>query len=163
MTEQTPIKRAVCRVVYKTGSILRNNFRCGSWFLPIVGIFFIYDAIFNIFNPPFLFPSTQNIIFNLTNILISIFFTTGGAILVSTKFCRKEIKLEDYVNSKIIQILLFITFIPTFTCIGISLYLIGINIKSLIFSVFITLIMGTLACIFIYLLSWCPKINKRAE
>lgn len=158
MTEQTPTKKAVCKVVYKIDSTIRNNFRCGSWFLPIVGIIFVIEAILN-FPHQFIFP-TENIIFTLTSILMSIFFITMGLLLMSTIFLKnKNIGFEDYFTSTAVEILFFITFIPTFTCIGISLYLIGVNIKGLIFSLFFTSILVSLFGIFIYLSSWCPKIK----
>lgn len=162
MTEQTPTKRAICKVVYKIDSALKNSVRRESWFLPICGIVFLGEAIFNILSPYPLF-NENNIIFNLTNLSMSILFATLGTILIITKFIRKEIKFEDYFTSNIVIILLCITSIPVFICLTISLYLIKINITAVILSLLTTLVVFSIFSIFVYLSSMCPKINKISE
>lgn len=156
MTEQTPTKRAICKVVYKIDSALKNSVCRESWFLPICGIVFLGEAIFNILSPYPLF-NENNIIFNLTNLLMSIFFTTFGTIMIITKFIK--IKIEDYLTSDIVIILFCVTSIPMFVCLTISFYLIKINIMALILTLFTTLVFASLFGIFIYLSSWCPKLK----
>lgn len=164
MDEQSATKKQICRVIYKTDSMIdkfyTKLFSYGRWLFPVFGLFSICESIKNILNPVFV--TITGIFGSIGNIYVSTFFLYLGLIMISLIFYEDVGSRLTYMfNEKsIITYIFYILAIPTTMFMLLNVWLNYNNYEMLKNLLMLLAIILIPLFMFLYLRSWCPKLNK---